>query len=325
MILTTLKDVVDSLAKSLHISTSFPSLLFVFLNVHFVIPTLPFFENKTNHTETTVILLCCSLVFSFSLYAFNSPLIQFFEGCIAEKDSIFNFLHNRHKSEFQHITQEIDNLQDEWREKGTISDQKAFKLARLDEKINLYYPPKSEQVLPTKVGNIIAAFENYPRRYGIDSIALWTRLVPILKNNNYLQFVSNEKIMFDFLMNMSVVTLFLGLEFSYLYLYHGKLINVLVTLSLTGFFFWLFYQGMIHAARYWGEAFCVAFDLYRGDLYKKLNLKPAKTFKEEYERWEKVSQFFLFRRDSIWFDEFQYPEEWDCNSDFFKAKKEFHQ
>ena len=146
----------------------------------------------------------------------------------------------------------------------------------------------------------MAAFEDYPRtRYGIDAIALWSRLVPLLRQNEYLDFVNQEKRVFDFLLNTCVVIAVLGLETSYIALYKGVYLLWIVPVALLlGFSItWVLYQAMIFAARQWGTTVRAAFDIYRHDLYKHLGLRPSYSFKTEYERWRAISQFLLYRRE----------------------------
>ena len=83
-------------------------------------------------------------------------------------------------------------------------------IAEKERRMEHDFPSKIDSILPTRVGNTIAAFEHYPQiRYKMDSIVLWSRLVPILYKEKYLDFVTQEKTVFDFLLNMFVVVLFI--------------------------------------------------------------------------------------------------------------------
>jgi len=295
MSLSSIKDVIESIFKSFHLSTSFPSLLFVFVNAYFILPSIS--QNlKLSAPEYFVLLICFSLVISYTIYTFNSPLIRLFEGRSLKNDYFIQMLNKKQRKEFNKKKRKIQEIYQDMVDKGgKISDEEQHRLSQLISELSTYYPPKEEKVLPTKVGNIIAAFENYPNiRYGIDSIGLWTRLVPILKEYDYLEFVSSEKSLFDFLMSMNVIIAILNLEFFYLALYKGNWIVAILLLPFAFILFRLFYIGMTHAARYWGETCNVAYDLFRKELYSRLNLKPPHNFKEEYNRWVELSKFILY-------------------------------
>ena len=106
------------------------------------------------------------------------------------------------------------------------------------------FPSAYDGLSATSLGNSIAAFEDYPRiRYGIDSIALWPRLLPILRDEKYHEYVAQEKMTFDFLLNMLAVTTILGFEFIYFFLYIGNVALSCFALGLTTFLLWVLYSG----------------------------------------------------------------------------------
>jgi hypothetical protein len=154
--------------------------------------------------------------------------------------------------------------------------------------------------------NIIAAFEDYPRtRYGIDTIALWPRLVPILKEERFTDFVSQEKSVLDFLLNMFAVLLVLSIELVYLTLFLGR-VEFAIGICIFAFTVsWMLYEGSVIAARQWGTTVRVAFDLYRHNLWHRLGLRPTERFQEEYVRWQQVSRFLLYRHEDVWFRGFR--------------------
>ncbi len=154
---------------------------------------------------------------------------------------------------------------------------------------------------------MIAAFEDYPyTRYGIDAVALWPRLVPILREKKYLDFVADQKAHFDFMLNMMLIILVCGMEFFYLQCYLGKVIVALVSLPAMIVLLFLFYMGTISSAVEWGLTVRVAFDLHRQDLWDALYLKPATTFTQEFARWKKISEFIIYGNDRLDFDDFTY-------------------
>lgn len=315
-----LKDAVKALAQSLQVSTVFPAGLFVLVNTYLVLPhLLPDIDLQSPITITIVISL--SLILSYTLYAFNFPLIRVFEGYKLREIKFVRDLLIEKREKFKHLQKQIEHLQTERQrfknrlgfesDNSLDADEKnewqalIAKLAYLERELDRHYPSMHQAVLPTRLGNAIAAFEDYSKtRYGMDSIALWPRLVPLLRDMKYLDFVTQEKSVFDFLLNTCIVVAVLGLELVYLYLFLGRLGLVSMIVLFTVVACYALYNGMIIAARQWGTTVRVAFDLYRHDLHQRLGLLPAKDFKEEFNRWQQISRFLLYRREDVWFQDF---------------------
>jgi len=318
MNINAIKDAVKALAQSLQVTTIFPAGLLVLVNAYLILPLIyPELDLTTPSTVTIVGSL--TLMLSYTFYAFNFPLIRLLEGYKLQETDFLQWLLKQQHEKFDALVTDIRELWAQFEEcydyfdgleKDDIPGDEEFfgyqrkwqqlkaHLPRLERKFDIYFPSTRKMVLPTKLGNTIAAFEDYSRtRYGMDSIALWARLIPILKEKNYLEFVSTEKAVFDFLMNTCIVAVVLGLELVYLHLFRGNWGLAIGVTGLTALVAIILYNGMIIAARQWGTTVRVAFDLFRHDLHRRLGLRAAGDFKGERERWQAVSQFVLFRRE----------------------------
>ncbi|MBN2006038.1 MAG: hypothetical protein JXA21_21960 [Anaerolineae bacterium] len=273
MSMDTLKDALKSLAQSLQVSTIFPAWLFVMMNFYFIVPLFaPTFDLSSIITIAWLISL--TLMLSYTLYAFNFPLIRLFEGYKLQDSDFFSRL-----------------LQKKL-EKYRILKHEPKKQREFDQD----YPCMEDRVLPTKIGNTIAAFEDYAyTRYRMDAIALWPRLVPVLKKGEFLDYVVQEKAVFDFLLNTCVVVAVLGLEFFYRSLFLADWGNLFFVIVFVPVALFVLYEGVYIAARQWGTVVRVAFDLYRHDLAQRLCMRPADTFEKETENWAKISHFLLYR------------------------------
>lgn len=122
----------------------------------------------------------------------------------------------------------------------------------------------------------------------MDSVYLWPRMLPILKDKKFLEFVQNEKTTMDFLLNLGLVSLVVSIE---------VLVTHHTSMCLVGFFLaWVFYYAANFVAMDWGTMVCAAFDLYREDLRKALYLPeiPAYSLEQEQEQWGRISQFIVF-------------------------------
>ena len=294
------------------------------MNVYFILPHV---WDDFNPTSSAVLILAISftLMISYTLYAFNFPLIRLLEGYkLKEADWSRKRLQKR-RQEFKYLVDKIDALRMErarfvnrqgfdpdegsalplGKDKSYECEALKAELAELEYRLDRHYPSTVHAVLPTMLGNVIAAFEDYPRtRYGMDTVALWPRLVPLLKEKKHTEFVNQEKSVFDFLLNMLVVVAILGTELVYLNIFFGQLklsVGIGVTAALLS---WVLYQGMLIAARQWGTTVRVAFDLYRYDLHRRLGLRPTGNFGEEYQNWQQFSRFLLYRCKNVEFDGF---------------------
>jgi len=312
MDINALKQAIQALAKSLQVATVFPSALWVLANVFLVVLPLNPEWNLSSGASVTLIV-SATLMLSYSLHAFNYPLQRLFEGYKFKYCRLFYPLQAYFEKKFVETQREIRELRKEQqtREKFPAckrTTQKAFpycdlseeelraRLRRAASNLEFDYPSEQAKVLPTSLGNVMAAFEDYSRtRYGMDSIVLWQRLVPILREKGYLEFVAQEKAVFDFLMNTLVILLFLGVELSYIYLWWGEVDRAIFFAFLTIVLCAILYWGMALAAQDWGGAVRVAFDLYRHDLFLHLGMVPGHDSSEDFDNWRAVSRFYLYR------------------------------
>ena len=150
--------------------------------------------------------------------------------------------------------------------------------------------------LPTSLGNVISAFEAYPKdRYDIDAVTMWPRLLPILTQHKYALYIEREKAALDFLLNLSFLTLLLGIEVFYIGIAFATDTNIVLWISgacgLLVVSYWL-YKLSILSASGWGSSVKTAFDLYRYHLLASLFVKAPNTYSDERAKWEGLSLFF---------------------------------
>jgi hypothetical protein len=157
------------------------------------------------------------------------------------------------------------------------------------KKLETFFPPNNNSIMPTRLGNIMAAMEHYPlSRYGIESVQIWARLIPVLQEKKFMDTYIAQKNIFDMTMNLLVTIPIVGLLFCYIELQAVTIwLLIIPVLSIVGSF--IMYEIMLGAATNWGVAFKVAFDLYRKDLATMVNIREAKSFKDEKELWKDYS------------------------------------
>jgi hypothetical protein len=168
------------------------------------------------------------------------------------------------------------------------------------------WPDKESFVLPTKFGNAMRAFEVYPRKlYGIDMIPGLQRLFMVLPEQASKE-AQTARAVLDFWIN-----LFYGLSGTALVhlayaLCSNSTFAYLMTLGsgIIAIFCW---YRLPSAASEYGEEVKTLFDLYRGDLAKKLGFSWPLRLEEERVLWRKFSQQIIFHADHAAFqlDEFK--------------------
>ncbi len=325
MNVSTIKDTIKDLAQSLRATTILPASLLVIANLYLVLP-LVWKEFDSQLSSVKIIAVGLTLMGSYVLYAFNFPLIRLLEGYKFKETDWHQRNLTKQRKEFSSLVSRINELrrqrklfvnrlgfdpdQDDQRplseEESIYWDSSKAQLSELEYRFDRHFPSSIHAVLPTRLGNTIAAFEDYPRtRYGMDTIALWPRLVPILKEEQFTDFVTQEKSVLDFLLNMLVVVLVLSIELTYLALFLGRFGFALGICLFASIVSWMLYQGSVIAARQWGTTVRVAFDLYRHNLWHRLGLRPTERFQEEYILWQQVSRFLLYRHKGAWFEGFR--------------------
>jgi hypothetical protein len=323
MSINVIMDALKALAQSLQLSMMFPAVLFLMTNVYILLPLSPL-RLDPNSQPTTFAAIILSLMLSYTLYTFNFPLIRFFEGYKLKGNPIREWLAWNQQQWHAYLVQQISRLErqrtklnndlyrPEMKESSGDWQWVNLELSRLKRDLDRNYPSSAAAVLPTTLGNTIAAFEDYPRtRYGMETIALWPRLMPLLRDKNYLSFVSQEKTAFDFLMNTLIVIATLSGEWIVLALFSGEIALALISLAVAVVVLSILYHGMVVAARQWGTAVRVAFDLHRYDLHERLELKSTanESFQDEVERWRDISRFFALRPEKPDFAWFRSQEE----------------
>lgn len=177
-----------------------------------------------------------------------------------------------------------------------------IKLSEIGRVLRTEYPADSWLILPTKLGNVIRSFEEYPRvEYKMDAIVLWSRLQAKI-DKDYAVLVDDLKTNFDFLLNCSFLSFLLALilfitgisvqipfiNLRSLFLWLGEILG-LALLSL-----W-FYRLSIIQADAWGAKVKSAFDLYRNSLLTQLGFPaPPTTKKAEKDLWHSISVQMLY-------------------------------
>jgi hypothetical protein len=191
-----------------------------------------------------------------------------------------------HQSERRRLTAEVETLE------GLPRARREFALHRA-------YPSDDELVLPTKLGNIVRAFEHHPvRLYNVDAIAGWPRLMTVLPAH-MRDLIGNAQSDCNTLLNTSFVFFVIAL---------GCFITAAIKFSAVSMFAalgslalgWILYLLACPPAQQWGEYVRAAFDLYRLDLLKQTGIEikvKSFTLEEEQNYWALIQEPMLYLKD----------------------------
>jgi hypothetical protein len=165
-----------------------------------------------------------------------------------------------------------------------------------DEALYNHYPYASQldQVMPTRLGNILKNAELYSRyRYRADTVLLWPRLTHLVPDR-FNRVLSDARAQLEFLLVVSVLsTIYALLAGAYL-----LIVGATWWIFLCCFWGGLFlafgtYFGSLNNALVYAQQLKAGFDLYRTELLRQLRLDPPDNLAEERELWEEIHEFFL--------------------------------
>lgn len=154
-------------------------------------------------------------------------------------------------------------------------------------RLNRYFPWQPNEVMPTKLGNVIKAFESYSfKAYGLDGPPNWTR-VEALVTENEKEALAEALTTFAFWLNLIVLALaatlylLIGSVLARSGSNHSTVFLSVATLAAGALLAWAFYCAALGAAVRWGASVRAAYDLHRLELYAQLGLRRPRTAMEE--------------------------------------------
>lgn len=162
------------------------------------------------------------------------------------------------------------------------------------------YPQSESLVLPTAFGNVLRAFEHYPRyMFGMDPITMWFRLIAIVPDPLRMQLETAESTT-QFFLNLSAVSVawaggavYIAIRMQWPWMLWCTVAFVILSYGL--------YRLACRAATQWGESVRTAFDLYRFELMKQLSIKidDPQPWSLEVERkiWARVQGVTFYARE----------------------------
>ena len=280
MQVVTFKEILKGFIQALQLPFVIPAILINTIWFFYFIPTFfPEMQNSKGIDFYEGVYVYFTLITSYLFYSNNAWLIRFFEGYhFTEYDFVrkyYSFKIKGFKNEFEYLEKLLSIR---------LPEDPVIR-----KKLETFFPADKNSIMPTRFGNIMTAMEHYPlTRYGIESVQIWARLIPVLQERKFMDTYIAQKSIFDMTMNLLVT-----IPISSLFLWYIALQNMslwILILPVMGLVLCkIMYEIMLSAATNWGVAFKVSFDLYRKDLAKMANIRRPVSFEDEKGLWQDYS------------------------------------
>ena len=231
-------------------------------------------------------LLAVTLV-AFLFQAFSRPLVQLFEG----------YWPPAWRREAMGLTG-LPAQWETWREarhQAAVADDRPL-YALLQDRLYHHYPSQAERLLPTRLGNVLRAAEDYSTTaYGMDAPFWWPRLAPLLPDEiqTTIQDALTPMLM---LLNLSALAGFLGTTGPLYLAIAGHWWAALVVLLLGALIAWLSYEAAVAQGRSYGQTLRAAVDLHRFDLLRALHVTLPADPAAERQLWAQLAAW-LYNHD----------------------------
>lgn len=245
------------------------------------------------------------IITSLLLFFLSRRIIRLFEGYPLRDSRCFRCLLRKQENKRMTLSQTIIKLQSK-RQSSSLSAKEMRQLTNTNYELEVECLPSDYEVMPTRIGNVIRAFELYPyRRYGIDSTFFWPRLTALLPGA-YREQIEGAETTFDFFLNCSVLLALSTLAWIFVGFYYGSWWAVLVVVVAMVMSYGS-YQLTCEAAISWGDWVKGAFDMYRGTLLSQIGLSRGVNIDDEKRLWGAISDYLIWGYWNL--DVFNEPKE----------------
>jgi hypothetical protein len=278
-------------------------------------------DTLADFTGVLALILIISFVLAYVLMIMNWVVVRVFEGYYIPKPirNILTGIQERRKFRFARRVHDNEQGLEEVTEGTELYQQHWRRYIELKNEYHELFPSEARNTLPTRLGNVYRAFEDYSfKRYGMEGLFFWERLGKVIPEgyagriedlNNSIAFLLNtslasivvagEILLKDFIdvdvylinMTLKIGPISLNIPIS---LFHGEFPGTKILLSLLclglGYFF---YHAAVSTARNFGRYVRTCYDLFRLDLLDELNVERPTTLGGQEERalWRSVHEF----------------------------------
>lgn len=269
-----------------------PALVFAaatFFLARMVWPDAPWLRvDWTKPLEGAGLFLLLTWGFAVLLQSVNREIFRAMEGYWPL--GLTTKFNRSQRKRFCNLQSEINALETR---RQSLSEEEKTKLNRLRFERAMSYPSKDRLILPTSFGNIVRAYEDYPRVvYGVESIMAWTRLQGVM-SRDFREILGNDRARVDLWLNLCVLSPLFAFELALFARFKDPIIVLFTPLPLL--FAWFCYLRARSSAQQFGEQVKAAFDLYLSALAQKLGYELSADTEQNEQFWKTFRAVTLFR------------------------------
>jgi hypothetical protein len=205
-----------------------------------------------------------------------------------------NSIQAQHLRQLEDQRQQLADIREKLGDEQALYTDKDSQSEALVEHVYRNYPPNPRRVLPTRLGNILKAAEEYPAaegRYGMDAVFFWPRLIAVVPDTARAD-LSDARASMALLLNVSTLAFLFGV---------GSFAALAAAVVHPAAVFWacgaaglvlaaLAYRSALAPARVYAELVRATFDLYRADLLDKLKFGLPESLDGERVLWRNLGQ-----------------------------------
>lgn len=292
-------------SRAIILGALLPAAVYVILAYLFVLPMVPV-EWRLTRVELLdpewklAAVTITSVLIAGLLHVLNTSIIRLYEG-YPWKDGLIG------RAMAAHQERRLAQLASERLAARELKKQLEGDPARVDQlsqlqidaanDINYSFPEAGTFILPTRLGNVIRSFENYPKRqYGISGITFWTRFATKL-SASHAGAIDDAKTLFNVTINLSflslllaAVMLILGCMYPIQFVSPAFTLAWIAKIAVAVLLTYLFYSAAIGRAMGWGEQVRAVFDLHRWSVLQDLGFEQKpRTLEAERKLWSAIS------------------------------------
>jgi len=155
------------------------------------------------------------------------------------------------------------------------------------------FPVRKADVLPTRLGNVLRAAEDYPgddERYGMDAVFYWPRLYLVLPTDTRTLVEDYRSGLDRMILAASLAVVFPLASLVVLALAHTSWLAWAISAAVALLAAAAAYQGAVSAAVAFGDVVRACFDTYRRALLQQMGLIPPASLDDERKLWGTLKQ-----------------------------------
>lgn len=250
--------------------------------------TLPSGYREQSGGTQILIIGGVALLGGLLLSGVHYVVLRLFEGYPLSQARNRRLFGGVHAAATRRWEREFDELQ------AALAGPRSPERTRAAMKAQNSFPPKKSELLPTRFGNAIRAFERHSNvRYGLDGVAVWPRIASLLSEQE-LNELADRRTDVAFFVNGALVagaTAGIALIDS---LVHWIRVPELLSAVAAAMLALLLYLAAVNAAKRWGTAVRSAIDMHRLELYSRLGVRLPDRNEEELRTARSLSRLLLY-------------------------------